>query len=323
MNPIDAVLEIAKAEIGYLEKRSNSMLDSKNANVGRNNYTKYARDLYKLGVYNGNKQGHAWCDQWCDWCFIQAFGVEQAWKITGQQMGGCGAGCEFSARSYKNMDRWYHIPERGDQIFFRRHGTICHTGLVERVENNMVYTIEGNTSSAHAVVPNGGGVFRKCYPIEHPQIAGFGRPRYELVKEVKSPVSYEQFKEYMDKSVEKARTNEFAETLFHRRRYLPDINSRNGTVRGFAERNAVNAPIQGTAADIIKVAMVRIYNRFKEENLKSKMILQVHDELNFSVYPEETEKVEKIVLEEMQNAFPLHVPLIADAGWGDNWLEAH
>ncbi len=135
--------------------------------------------------------------------------------------------------------------------------------------------------------------------------------------------TYPKVKEYMDKSIEKARTHEFAETLFHRRRYLPDINSRNATVRGFAERNAVNAPIQGTAADIIKVAMVRIYNRFKKENLKSKMILQVHDELNFSVEPEEKEKVEKIVIEEMQNAYPLHVPLIADAGWGENWLEAH
>ena len=135
--------------------------------------------------------------------------------------------------------------------------------------------------------------------------------------------TYPKVKEYMDKSIEKARAYEFAETTFHRRRYLPDINSRNATVRGFAERNAVNAPIQGTAADIIKVAMVKIYNRFKEENIKSKMILQVHDELNFSVLPEEKEKVEKIVLEEMQNAYPLQVPLIADAGWGDNWLEAH
>ena len=135
--------------------------------------------------------------------------------------------------------------------------------------------------------------------------------------------TYPKVKEYMDQSIEKARRHEFAETLFHRRRYLPDINSRNATVRGFAERNAVNAPIQGTAADIIKVAMVRIYNRFKEENLKSKMILQVHDELNFSVVPDEKDKVEKIVLEEMQNAYPLHVPLIADAGWGANWLEAH
>ena len=128
---------------------------------------------------------------------------------------------------------------------------------------------------------------------------------------------------YMEHAKELARSKGHAETLFHRRRYLPNINSRNGTIRGFDERNAINAPIQGTEADIIKVAMVRIWNRFKEEGIRSKMILQVHDELNFSVYPDEREKVEKIVLEEMQNAYPLNVPLIADAGWGKNWLEAH
>ena len=120
-----------------------------------------------------------------------------------------------------------------------------------------------------------------------------------------------------------ARAKGYAETLFHRRRYLPDINSKNGTVRGFAERNAINAPIQGSEADIIKVAMVRIFNRFRKEGIKSKMIIQVHDELNFSVYPEEKEQVEKIVVEEMQNAYKLSVPLVADAGWGKNWLEAH
>ena len=128
---------------------------------------------------------------------------------------------------------------------------------------------------------------------------------------------------YMEQAKEVARAKGYAETLFHRRRYLADINSRNATVRGFAERNAINAPIQGTEADIIKVAMVRIWKRFKEEGIRSKMILQVHDELNFSVYPEEQEKVEQIVIEEMQNAYPLNVPLIADAGWGKNWLEAH
>ena len=127
----------------------------------------------------------------------------------------------------------------------------------------------------------------------------------------------------MDKSIANAREKGYAETFFHRRRYLPDINSRNATVRGFAERNAINAPIQGSAADIIKVAMIRIYERFKREGIRSKMILQVHDELNFSVYPDEQEKVERIVLEEMQNAYPLDVPLVADAGWGANWLEAH
>lgn len=128
---------------------------------------------------------------------------------------------------------------------------------------------------------------------------------------------------YMEHAKEVARAKGYAETLFHRRRYLADINSRNATVRGFAERNAINAPIQGTEADIIKVAMVRIWERFKKEGIRSKMILQVHDELNFSVYPEECEQVEHIVIEEMQNAYPLNVPLIADAGWGKNWLEAH
>jgi DNA polymerase-1 len=135
--------------------------------------------------------------------------------------------------------------------------------------------------------------------------------------------TYPKVKEYMEQAKEKARQTGYAETLYHRRRYLPDINSRNNTVRSFAERNAINAPIQGTAADIIKVAMIHIYKRFKEEKLRSKMILQVHDELNFSVYPEEKEKVERIVIEEMQKACELRVPLIADAGWGSNWLEAH
>ena len=129
--------------------------------------------------------------------------------------------------------------------------------------------------------------------------------------------------DYMEQAKQTARERGYAETLLHRRRYLPDITSHNATVRGFAERNAINAPIQGTAADIIKIAMVRIYDRFKRENLRSKMLLQVHDELNFSVYPDEKEAVERIVLEEMQGAYPLSVPLVADCGWGANWLEAH
>ena len=129
--------------------------------------------------------------------------------------------------------------------------------------------------------------------------------------------------QYMEDAKRMAREKGYAETLYGRRRYLPDINSHNGTVRGFAERNAINAPIQGTEADIIKLAMIRIWKRFKDEGIRSKMTLQVHDELNFSVYPNEAEKVERIVLEEMQGAAKLNVPLTADAGWGDNWLEAH
>lgn len=135
--------------------------------------------------------------------------------------------------------------------------------------------------------------------------------------------TFPNVKEYMEKAKEVARAKGYAETIFGRRRYLPDINSKNGTVRGFAERNAINAPIQGSEADIIKIAMIHIWQRFKKENIRSKMILQVHDELNFSVYPDEKEIVEKIVLEEMQGAYNLNVPLIADAGWGKNWLEAH
>lgn len=135
--------------------------------------------------------------------------------------------------------------------------------------------------------------------------------------------TYPRVREYMDESIERARRQGYIETLLRRRRYLPDINSRNAIVRGYAERNAINAPIQGSAADIIKIAMVRIYNRFRSENLRSTMMLQVHDELNFSVVPEEREIVEQIVIHEMENAYSLSVPLKADCGWGANWLEAH
>ncbi len=136
-------------------------------------------------------------------------------------------------------------------------------------------------------------------------------------------LTYPKVKAYMTQSVEQARERGYIETVFGRRRYLPDINSRNAVVRGYAERNAVNAPIQGTAADIIKVAMVRIDGRLRQENLSSKMILQVHDELNFSVVPEEMERVKQIVIEEMEQAWQAQVPLSADCGQGANWLEAH
>ena len=135
--------------------------------------------------------------------------------------------------------------------------------------------------------------------------------------------TYPKVKEYMQKSIETAREKGYTETIYHRRCYLRDINSHNAVVRGYAERNAINAPIQGSAADIIKIAMIAIARRFREEGLRSKMILQVHDELNFSVYPEEKERVQLIVVEEMERACPMQVPLEADYGWGKNWLEAH
>jgi DNA polymerase-1 len=135
--------------------------------------------------------------------------------------------------------------------------------------------------------------------------------------------TYPGVKEYMDKSIEDARKNGYVETIFHRKRFLPDITSHNAVVRGYTERNAINAPIQGSAADIIKVAMNRIYRRFKENNLQSRMIMQVHDELNFNVVAGELDTVRQIVIEEMENVIPLKVPLVADCGVGKNWLEAH
>lgn len=135
--------------------------------------------------------------------------------------------------------------------------------------------------------------------------------------------TYKGVADYIEKCKQEAKLNGYVETVFKRKRYLPDINSHNAVVRGYAERNAVNAPIQGSAADIIKVAMINIYRRMKERQMRSTMILQVHDELNFNVVPEEKEAVQALVVEEMQQAFAMKVPLVADYGWGANWLEAH
>lgn len=159
-------------------------------------------------------------------------------------------------------------------------------------------------------------------------VFGLSQQLYVDRKEAKELIdgyfeTYPKVKEYMEKSIEKAREAGYAETVLGRKRYLQDINSRNAIVRGYAERNAINAPIQGSAADIIKIAMINIHKRFVNEGIKAKMILQVHDELNFSVPIEEKEKVEKIVTEEMQDAYKFRVPLKADFGWGQNWLEAH
>lgn len=135
--------------------------------------------------------------------------------------------------------------------------------------------------------------------------------------------TYPEIRKYMDESIRVAKEHGYVETIFKRKRFLPDINSGNAVVRGYAERNAINAPIQGSAADIIKLAMIKIHQRFEEEGLKSRMILQVHDELNFNVYKDEYKKVKEIVLDSMENVIKLRVPLIADYGEGKSWLEAH
>jgi DNA polymerase-1 len=135
--------------------------------------------------------------------------------------------------------------------------------------------------------------------------------------------TYPKLKAYMSAQVDFAREHGYVETVLHRRRYLKDINSRNAMVRSGAERNAVNAPIQGSAADIIKLAMIAIHNRFEKENFKSKMLLQVHDELVFDIYKDELEVVQPIIKYEMENAFKMSVPLDVEVGLGNNWLEAH
>lgn len=176
------VIDIALAEVGYIEKETNAQLDSKTANAGDENYTKYARDLDAINFYNGRKQGHYWCDVFVDWCFVQAYGKAAALKITYQptnNKNNCGAGCKYSRQYYQNKGRLFNTPEIGDQIFFYgSDGTVSHTGLVYDVDGTYVYTVEGNTSGGSNVVANGGGVFKKKYKLKSSYIAGYGRPDY-------------------------------------------------------------------------------------------------------------------------------------------------
>ena len=172
------VIKIALAEVGYLEKATNANLDSKTGNAGYNNYTKYARDLYIAGYYNGNKNGFAWCDSFVDWCFYKAYGASEGQRIE-CQTGNLGAGCSYSAQYYKAQGRYDKTPKVGDQIFFLDSaGVINHTGLVYAVDSTTVYTVEGNTSGASGVVANGGGVCKKSYSRSYGRIAGYGHPLY-------------------------------------------------------------------------------------------------------------------------------------------------
>lgn len=176
---VNKLIKIAEAEIGYLEKASNASLDSKTANAGTANFTKYARDLDAIPeFYNGNKNGYAWCDVFVDWCFVKAFGVEEAQKLLCQPDESAGAGCTYSARYYKNKGQFHKSPKAGDQIFFGTEGNVTHTGIVYKVDSEKVYTIEGNTSGASGEVSNGGGVCKKSYSLSYNRIYGYGRPAY-------------------------------------------------------------------------------------------------------------------------------------------------
>lgn len=178
------VIDIALAEVGYLEKETNAQLDDKTANAGDENYTKYARDLDALGFYNGRKQHVAWCDVFVDHSFVEAYGMEVALAITFQPYGksNCGAGCKYSRQYYQQNGHLFNEPEPGDQVFFysKDKSTISHTGLVYAVDNSYIYTVEGNTSSASGVVANGGAVAKKKYKRSYDRLAGFGRPDYGM-----------------------------------------------------------------------------------------------------------------------------------------------
>lgn len=172
MKSHEKVISIARQEVGYLEKASNKDLDSKTANAGSANYTKYARDLYP------SLQGQPWCDMFIDWCFVQAFGQVDARQLL---CGGFSAYTPTSAQYYKNKGQYHMAPEPGDQVFFKNSTRIYHTGIVTTVSDSRVYTIEGNTSGTSGVIANGGGVCEKSYPLNHAGIDGYGRPDWSLV----------------------------------------------------------------------------------------------------------------------------------------------
>lgn len=188
----EKLVAIALAEVGYLEKRTNEQLDDKTANAGYNNYTKYGRDLYAAGYYNGNKNGIAWCDQFNDWCHYMA--ADKDAKLAQQticQTGSMGAGCKYSANYYRNAGRFFKTPKVGDQIFFGKTGQESHTGIVVKVTSTEVFTVEGNTRGGVGVIANGGGVYAKSYALNDENISGYGRPKYDEVKKEETKVNIE------------------------------------------------------------------------------------------------------------------------------------
>jgi len=230
--------------------------------------------------------------------------------------------CVFFSADYSQIELrvMAHISGDRQMIAAFKQGADIHTATAAKIygipDENVTSEMRRKAKTANFGIIYGISVFGLAERLNIPR------------KEAKELIdgyfkTYPRIQEYMTESIRMAYDKGYAETLYHRRRYLPDIHSNNSVVRGFAERNAINAPIQGSAADIIKVAMSRIHQRFEAEGLKSKMILQVHDELNFNVYKDEFERVRQIVLDEMEGAIELQVPLIADCGVGSNWLEAH
>lgn len=212
---LDRVLEIALAEVGYLEKASSAQLDDKTANAGSKNYTKYARDLYAAGYYNGNKNGYDWCDVFVDWCFWMAAGCDKkAAEFAECQTGTLGAGCNYSAGYYRSAGRFFSQPQAGDQIFFGASGHETHTGLVRKVENGRVYTVEGNTSAgSDVVIPNGGAVACKSYAIGNSKISGYGRPIYDEEEQIMITMTKEELEQLIDERANAVAARELTDVL--------------------------------------------------------------------------------------------------------------
>lgn len=221
---MNKVLEIALNEVGYKGKKSNSQLDSKTANQS-GKYNKYARDLDNIsGFYNGKKNGYDWCDIFVDWCFVQAFGVDKALELLCQPKKSTGAGCSFSMNFYKSKGRLFNSPQVGDQIFFGKAGDIYHTGLVYKVENGRVYTIEGNSGNSE--------VAKWDYPIGADYIAGYGRPAYnEEIKPIPEPTPADP--DYTGVITYQAYVGE----------WLPEVNKCDNTDEGYA--GIYGRPISG------------------------------------------------------------------------------
>lgn len=220
MSTLSQLLKVALSEDGYTEKNSNENLDDKTANQGKNNYTKYARDLDKIkDFYNGRKQSFSWCDVFVDWCFVQTFGVKRAQELLCQPDKSTGAGVGFSKSFYEKKNQYHKIPKVGDQIFFKENNKICHTGLVYKIDVTYVYTIEGNTSSAKGVVSNGGCVRTKKYRLNASSIDGYGRPDYsekeldEVETATNRMIMYVDNVDYEGLNVRLLKNNEVVEIL--------------------------------------------------------------------------------------------------------------
>ena len=231
-------------------------------------------------------------------------------------------GCEFFSADYSQIELRIMAHLSGDENLIEafRSGEDIHAATAAKIYHIPIEEVTREQRS-RAKTANFGIIYGiSVFGLAERMNVSRGEAK-ELIENYF--VTYSGVKRYMDESIAVAREKGYIETILHRKRYLPDITSHNSVVRGYAERNAINAPIQGSAADIIKIAMIEIYRRFREEKLRSTMMLQVHDELNFSVYPEEKERVQQIVIEAMESAYAMQVPLRADHGWGANWLEAH